>query len=125
MFAVVNVGPTQFKVSPDDLIYAEKLRNVDVNDKVALNHVRLLGSRHESIVGRPFVPQASVTAIVEVSRLDKVNALRVVRVLPSLYSRLSTACYWLSQEQMRDAKVLIFHKRRRKNSRRTNGHRQV
>ena len=29
------------------------------------------------------------------------------------------------EEQVRDAKVIIFKKRRRKNSRRTNGHRQV
>ena len=31
----------------------------------------------------------------------------------------------LKQEQFQDAKVLIFKKRRRKNSRRLNGHRQV
>ncbi len=29
------------------------------------------------------------------------------------------------EEQVRDAKVIIFKKRRRKNSRRTNGHRQA
>ena len=66
VFAVVEVGPTQYKVSADDLIYAEKLKDVDVNDTVKLTRVLLLGSRYETIVGRPLVPGASVTAAVEV-----------------------------------------------------------
>jgi len=44
------------------------------------------------VLGRPFVPGASVTCVCE--------------------------------EQVRDAKLIVFKKRRRKNSRRTNGHRQ-
>ena len=72
---------------------SEKLRDVDVNDRVKLGRVLMLGSRHETIIGRPLVPNASVTAVIE--------------------------------EQFQDAKVLIFKKRRRKNSRRLKGHRQV
>ena len=30
----LQAGPHQFKVSPDDVIYTEKLKGVDVNDKV-------------------------------------------------------------------------------------------
>ena len=81
------------QVSPGDLVVSEKLRDVDVNDRVKLGRVLMLGSRHETIIGRPLVPNASVTAVIE--------------------------------EQFQDAKVLIFHKRRRKNSRRLKGHRQV
>ncbi|KAK9844840.1 hypothetical protein WJX74_007501 [Apatococcus lobatus] len=92
VFAVVELGPTQYKVSPDDLVYTEKLKGVDVNEKVSLNRVLLLGNQTQTIIGRPFVPQASVVACIE--------------------------------EQFQDAKVLIFKKRRRKNSRRLNGHRQ-
>lgn len=33
LFAVVEVGPHQFKVTTDDLIYVEKLGDVDINDK--------------------------------------------------------------------------------------------
>lgn len=33
VFAVVEVGPHQFKVTTDDLIYVEKLGDVDINDK--------------------------------------------------------------------------------------------
>lgn len=67
VFAVVEIGPTQFKVSADDLVYAEKLKEVDINDKVSLNRVLMLGSRYETLIGRPFVPGASVTAVVEAS----------------------------------------------------------
>lgn len=92
VFAVVEVGGAQHKVTPDDLLVVEKLAGVDVNDVVRLPRVLLLGSAAETLVGRPFVPGAEVLAAVE--------------------------------EQFLDGKVLIFHKRRRKNSRRMQGHRQ-
>ena len=82
----------QYKVTPDDLIVTEKLSGVDINDKIRLNKVLLLGNKSETIIGRPLVEGASVVAAVE--------------------------------EQFLDGKVLVFKKRRRKNSRRLNGHRQ-
>ncbi|KAK9822165.1 hypothetical protein WJX81_003172 [Elliptochloris bilobata] len=91
-FAIVELGPAQYKVSPDDLVISEKLKGVDVNDRLELGRVLMLGSRSETIIGRPHVLGASVTAVVE--------------------------------EQFQDAKVTVFKKRRRKNSRRTMGHRQ-
>lgn len=91
-FAVVQVGSHQFKISPGDCIYTEKLKYADVNDKLCLEKVLLLGSRSQTIIGRPVVPKAFVHAVVE--------------------------------EQALDAKVIIFKKKRRKNYRRTNGHRQ-
>ncbi|KAG7670676.1 hypothetical protein Ndes2526B_g00460 [Nannochloris sp. 'desiccata'] len=92
VFAVVEVGGTQYKVTPDDVIITEKLDGVDVSDKIQLQRVLLLGTAAETVIGRPYVPDATVTAVVE--------------------------------EQFLDGKVIIFHKRRRKNSRRTKGHRQ-
>ena len=79
-------------ITADDLIITEKLPGVDVNDKIRLNRVLLLGSTTETVIGRPTVEGASVIAAVE--------------------------------EQFLDGKVLVFKKRRRKNSRRLNGHRQ-
>ena len=67
-YAVVGVGAAQYKVSPDDLIYVERLENVDVQDKVSLKHVHLLGSPEKTVIGRPLVVQASVLAVVEVSQ---------------------------------------------------------
>ena len=67
VFAVVELGPTQFKVTPNDLVYSEKLKGVDVGDQVSLNRVLLLGNTATTIIGRPHVPGATVTAVVEVS----------------------------------------------------------
>lgn len=93
VFAVVQVGPTQFKVCQGDTIVTEKLKGLDVNETVSLNRVLMMGSLQKTVIGRPFVPEASVIAAVE--------------------------------EQFRDGKVIIFKKKRRKNSRRQTGHRQA
>ncbi|KAJ6823130.1 50S ribosomal protein L21, mitochondrial-like [Iris pallida] len=91
-FAVVQIGSHQFKVSNGDSIFTERLKFCDVNDKLILNKVLMLGSRAETIIGRPVLPDAAVHAVVE--------------------------------EHALDAKVIIFKKKRRKNYRRTKGHRQ-
>ncbi|KAJ4969725.1 hypothetical protein NE237_002824 [Protea cynaroides] len=91
-FAVVQIGSHQFKVSNGDTIYTERLKFCEVNDKLILNRVLMLGSRTQTIIGRPTLPEAAVHAVVE--------------------------------EHALDAKVIIFKKKRRKNYRRTNGHRQ-
>jgi len=70
VFAVVEVGGTQYKVTPDDVIITEKLDGVDVNDTLRLQRVLLLGSTAETIIGRPYVPGASVVAAVEEHFLD-------------------------------------------------------
>ncbi|KAG0578997.1 hypothetical protein KC19_4G065000 [Ceratodon purpureus] len=87
-----QIGSHQFKVSPNDLIYTEKLKYCDINDKLMLNKVLMLGSKDQTIIGRPIVPKAAVFAVVEEHALDE--------------------------------KVIIFKKKRRKNYRRTTGHRQ-
>ncbi|XP_042007839.1 50S ribosomal protein L21, mitochondrial-like [Salvia splendens] len=92
VFAVVQIGSHQFKVSNGDTIYTERLKHCDVNDKLVLNKVLMLGSQTQTIIGRPILPEAAVHAVVE--------------------------------EHALDAKVIIFKKKRRKNYRRTKGHRQ-
>ncbi|KAM1918012.1 hypothetical protein ACFX13_037545 [Malus domestica] len=92
VFAVVQVGSHQFKVSNGDCIFTEKLKFCEVNDKLVLNKVLMLGSSSQTIIGRPILPDAAVHAVVE--------------------------------EHALDAKVIIFKKKRRKNYRRTKGHRQ-
>ncbi|CAI0468681.1 unnamed protein product [Linum tenue] len=92
VYAVVQIGSHQFKVSNGDTIVAEKLKFCDVNDKLILTKVLLLGSATQTIVGRPIVLDSAVHAVVEEHALDE--------------------------------KVIIFKKKRRKNYRRTKGHRQ-
>ena len=90
-FAVVRLGGTQYKVTKDDVIVAEKL-DVQVGSDLIIDEVLLVGSDLATVVGRPTVQNATVTCAVE--------------------------------EQTRDAKVVVFKKRRRQNSRRRNGHRR-
>eukprot|EP00271_Cylindrocystis_brebissonii_P001571 TRINITY_DN11840_c0_g1_i1.p1 TRINITY_DN11840_c0_g1~~TRINITY_DN11840_c0_g1_i1.p1 ORF type:complete len:288 (+),score=47.80 TRINITY_DN11840_c0_g1_i1:693-1556(+) len=70
VFAVVQVGSHQFKVTPGDAIYVEKLLFAEVNDKLALDKVLMLGSRWQTIIGRPILPGAHVVAVVEEHALD-------------------------------------------------------
>ena len=90
-FAIVRLGGTQYKITKDDVIVAEKL-DVQVGADLVIDEVLLVGSEAATVVGRPTVPRATVTCAVE--------------------------------EQTRDAKVVVFKKRRRQNSRRRNGHRR-
>ncbi|XAR66466.1 hypothetical protein NMG60_11012721 [Bertholletia excelsa] len=92
VFAVVQIGSHQFKVSNGDCIFTERLKFCEVNDKLILDRVLMLGSRTQTIIGRPILSDAVVHAVVE--------------------------------EHALDAKVIIFKKKRRKNYRRTKGHRQ-
>ncbi|XP_076920752.1 large ribosomal subunit protein bL21m-like [Bidens hawaiensis] len=92
VFAVIQIGAHQFKVSNGDCIYTEKLKFCEVNDKLILNKVLMLGSKAQMMIGRSVLPEAAVHAVVE--------------------------------EHALDAKVIIFKKKRRKNYRRTKGHRQ-
>jgi len=93
VYAIFELGAKQYKVSPGDFIYAERLKGVDVGAELALSKIQAAGSATETLIGRPYIPGASVTAVIE--------------------------------EQVQDAKVITFKKRRRKNSRRTMGHRQL
>lgn len=65
VFGVVQVRSHQFKVSPDDLIYVDKIPGVEVNDVVSLPRVLMLGNKTRTVIGRPTVPGAEVVALVE------------------------------------------------------------
>ncbi|KAJ6876413.1 hypothetical protein NC652_035705 [Populus alba x Populus x berolinensis] len=65
VFAVVQVGSHQFKVSNGDCIYVERLKFCEVNDKLMLNKVLMLGTSTQTIIGRPILPDAAVHAVVE------------------------------------------------------------
>lgn len=92
VFAVVMVGSRQYIVIPGRSIYTQRLKGASVNDKIILNKVLLVGSKTETYVGMPVVPNAAVHAVVEEQGLSK--------------------------------KVIVFKYKKRKNYRRTIGHRQ-
>ena len=103
-FAVVELGPFQYKVTAGDLIYHPQIAGAEVDDVLALRRVLLAGSPRETAVGRPHLPGAAVIAAVEShfrdakvhvfkkkprkryaklrGHRDRLTALRVLQVLP-------------------------------------------
>ncbi|XP_075497098.1 large ribosomal subunit protein bL21c-like [Primulina tabacum] len=71
VFAVVMVGSRQYIVHPGRYIYTQRLKGADVNDKITLNKVLLVGTKTSAYIGRPIVSNAVVHAIVEEQTLDK------------------------------------------------------
>ncbi|WIA17389.1 hypothetical protein OEZ85_014247 [Tetradesmus obliquus] len=69
-FAVVESGGSQFKVTPDDIIYHNKIPGVTVNDVIEFGKVLLIGTAQETAIGRPFIPGATVIAAVEETLKD-------------------------------------------------------
>jgi large subunit ribosomal protein L21 len=95
LFAVVELGGIQSKVTTDDLLVVNRLQPVDtyrIGSVHTLTDVMLISSSHMTMVGMPYIAGAEVDVMVE--------------------------------EITQDAKVIIFKKRRRKHSQRKNGFRR-
>ena len=73
LFAVVSVKGKQFKVSPGDVINAEKLKGAKVGDVLSLPPM-VVGSRDKTLLGRPTVQGASVSLTVQ----EHVQDLKVI-----------------------------------------------
>lgn len=72
MYAIVEAGGKQFKVSEGDTIFVEKV-NANVGDVVTLGNVLFIQSDSGSKVGTPTVAGASVSAkVVEHGKEKKV-----------------------------------------------------
>ena len=70
-FAVIEFSGTQYKVTIDDTIVANKISGVDIGDTYKLNKVLLVGSASNTILGRPYVNEAEVVTTVEEIAKDK------------------------------------------------------
>ncbi len=76
-FAVIEFSGTQFKVTIDDTIVANKISGVDIGDTYKLNKVLLVGSASNTILGRPYVSEAEViTTVEEIAKDKKVMILK-------------------------------------------------
>lgn len=91
MYAIIETGGKQQRVSQGDVISVEKITG-DPGASVEFDKVLAVGSGENISVGRPYVENAKVIASI------------------------------VAQERAK--KVIIFKKKRRKNYRRTKGHRQ-
>lgn len=70
IFAVVMIGGRQYIVFPGRFLYTQRLKGANVNDKVILNKVLLVGTKTSTYIGKPIVPNAAVHAVVEEQGLD-------------------------------------------------------
>jgi large subunit ribosomal protein L21 len=91
VYAIIQTGGKQYRVSPGDVLRVERLPGVK-GDQVVLDQVLLVGGE-ELKVGAPLVENASVKSQI------------------------------MSQGQAK--KILVYKKKRRKNYRRMQGHRQL
>ncbi|PKA59036.1 50S ribosomal protein L21, chloroplastic [Apostasia shenzhenica] len=71
VFAVVMIGSRQYIVFPGRFIYTQRLKGANVNDKIILNKVLLVGTRTKAYIGEPVVTNAAVHAVVEEQGLNK------------------------------------------------------
>ena len=91
LFAIIETGGKQYKVSTSKILEIEKL-DVKKGETIKFQNVLLLNDNKNTEIGNPSIEGATV----EAKLLDNVK----------------------------DRTILVFHKRRRKNSRKKNGHRQ-
>lgn len=61
MYAVIETGGKQYRVSQGDVLYIEKL-DVEADSTVTFDKVVAVGKEDGMVVGKPFVDGASVTA---------------------------------------------------------------
>ncbi|KAG6407425.1 hypothetical protein SASPL_130416 [Salvia splendens] len=128
VFAVVQIGSHQFKVSNGDTIYTERLKHCDVNDKVSHCVYNFPWGEAMNLLTR--IAYNSAVAIV-LQICDCALVLNKVLMLGSQTQTIigrpilpEAAVHAVVEEHALDAKVIIFKKKRRKNYRRTKGHRQ-
>ena len=80
LFAVVGFSGTQFKVTVDDVIVADRIEGIDIGQTLDLSNVLLVGSRRATVVGRPVVAGAKVVvAVEEITKDKKVIAFKTRR----------------------------------------------
>ena len=91
MYAVIQTGGKQYRVSSGEKLKVEQLA-ADVGSQITIDDVLMVADGDKVSIGKPLLKGAKVTATVV--------------------------------EQGRDDRVKVFKLRRRKNSKRTQGHRQ-
>ncbi len=79
MYAVIETGGKQYKVSEGDVIYIEKLE-VEADAEVSFDKVLLIGEGSDVKVGAPLVDGVSVTA--KVIKNDKAKKVVVYKYKP-------------------------------------------
>lgn len=69
VFAVIATNGTQYKVMPGDVLYTMRQKG-DINEMVEFRDVLAVGAYDWSVIGRPLIRGASVTATIEEQTLS-------------------------------------------------------
>lgn len=79
MYAVIQVGSSQFKVAEGDTIHIDRLKDEE-GSNITLDKVLMFADGADIRIGQPFLKDVKVTAKVEKHRLgDKVIAFKYRR----------------------------------------------
>ncbi len=79
MYAVIQVGGSQFKVAEGDIINTDRLKD-EAGSHIVLDKVLMFADGADIRIGQPFLKDVKVTAKVEKHRLgDKVIAFKYRR----------------------------------------------
>lgn len=79
MYAVIQTGGKQYRVSPGDTVFVERLGG-DVGDSIEFDDVRAVGGESGLSIGRPNVEGAKVTGqITEQGRDEKLVVFKFKR----------------------------------------------
>ncbi|MBI3593120.1 MAG: 50S ribosomal protein L21 [Nitrospirae bacterium] len=76
MYAVVETGGEQIRVSAGDTVRVEKIKG-DINTELTMDKVLVISGDDKTVVGKPYIQGASVKAeIVGSGRADKIRVLK-------------------------------------------------
>lgn len=64
-FFVITFNGRQYKLLHDDIVLVSRMNGVKVGDKIEAEVVNLIGNKFFTILGRPTIPKAKVTLVVE------------------------------------------------------------
>ncbi len=70
-FAVISVGPSQFKVTEGDVLIVDRVQGATVGQEFIADKVHLVGSAAKTVVGRPLIPGAMVRLACEQETASK------------------------------------------------------
>ncbi len=63
MYAIVEVGAKQYNIQKGDIIEVER-QNAEVGKEIILDRVLFVSKDKKLEIGRPFLPQATISAMV-------------------------------------------------------------
>jgi large subunit ribosomal protein L21 len=76
MYAIIETGGEQLRVSTGDVISVEKVDG-ELNTEITIDKVLMISDDGKSVFGKPYIDGASVSAeIVDQGRSDKVSVMK-------------------------------------------------